>query len=328
MRNRIVGNGGLLIAILMACALSALDFFVGHPQDLEGMLGICLPSPNLWPIPDIASWITNLVLLVVLGIALQFFNKTYNFISSSDTVFPAAFIFLCGSNPWISGLLTSSLILMGANLLCLNLLFNCYRSPKGQVELFTVGVLLALGSMTEYGFIFMIPVYLLIAATLKCLHFKSFIAYLMGLITPYWIGIGFGIIPLDILSYPSITNLFEDFATKQSLLIGLLNGAVTILMLVILVLSNAVKLYAGNTRRRLMNNSLVILGFAVSICMICDADNITAYFATLYFVVAAQLANFFVLHNVRHPGTLIFVFVALYLVAYFFMISGYLPVIL
>ncbi|MDE6340585.1 MAG: hypothetical protein K2K97_12530 [Muribaculaceae bacterium] len=328
MRQRIIGNGGLWIAVLLACALSALEFFVGHPQDLEGRLGICLPSPNLWPIPDRISWITNLVLLIFLGLALHFFNKTYNFISSSDTIPSAAFIFLCGANPWISGLLTSSLLLMGANLICLNLLFNCYRSPKGMEQMFVVGVILALGSMMEYGFIFMIPAYLLISATLKCLHLRSFIAYLMGLVTPYWIGIGLGLIPLDVLSYPSITNLFEDFATKQSLLVGLLNGAVTILIMVLLILSNAVKLYAGNTRRRLMNNSIVILGIIVSACMICDVDNVTAYFATLYFVVATQLANFFVLHNVRHINTLIFVFVALYLVAYFFMIIGYLPALL
>ena len=72
----------------------------------------------------------------------------------------------------------------------------------------------------------------------------------------------------------------------------------------------------------------MILGVIVSACMICAADNITAYFATLYFVVATQLANFFVLHNVRQINTIIFVFVTLYLVAYFFMIIGYLPALL
>lgn len=321
MRQRIVGNGGLLLAVILACALSALDFFVGLLPDLDGRLGICLPSPNLWPIPDMASWLINLALILILGFIIHFFNKTYNFISSGDPVPSAAFIFLCGTNAWINGLLTSSVILMGANLLCLNLLFKAYRSPKGAAELFTVGFILALGSMTEYAFVFMIPAFLLIAATLKCLHIKSFIAYLIGIITPYWIGLGLGLIPIDILSYPTITNFFEDFAPKQSVLAGLLNGAVTILILFLLLLSNAVKLYAGNTRRRLMNNSIVILGLAVSICMVCDVDNITAYFATLYFVVSTQLANFFVLHNVRHCMQIILSIMLLYLIGYFFMIN-------
>lgn len=326
MRHKILGTGGLLAAVVMTCIMSAIEFFAGHPRELEGMLGICLPSPNLWILPQYLSWILNLLLIIVLGLSLHLFNKTYNFISSGDTVLAATFIFLCGANPWIDGLLTSSVILMLANLLCLNMLFRCYRSQKGMVNLFTVGVILSFGSMFEFAFVFMAIAYLLIAATLKCLNIKSFIAYLMGLATPYWIGIGFGLIPVDILSYPTITNLFEDFATKESLFIGFLNAAVTMLFLLILVLSNAVKLYAGNTRRRLMNNAIVILGLAVSICMVCDADNITTYFATLYFVLATQLANFFVLHNVRHPGLIILLTVALYLAAYVFMVLGYFPV--
>lgn len=326
MRHKVLGTGGLLVAVVMTCIMSAVEFFVGHPHELEGMLGICIPSPNLWVLPQYLSWLINLLMIIVLGLSLHLFNKTYNFISSDDTILPAVFIFLCGANTWIDSLLTSSMILMLANLLCLNMLFRCYKSQKGMVNLFTVGVILAFGSMFDFAFVFMAAAYLLIAATLKCLNFKSFIAYLIGLLTPYWIGIGLGLITVDGLSYPTITNLFEDFATKESLFIGLLNGAVTMLFLLILVLANAVKLYAGNTRRRLMNNAIVILGLAVSICMVCDADNVTTYFATLYFVLATQLANFFVLHNVRHPGLIILVTVALYLAAYVFMVLGYLPV--
>lgn len=325
MRHKVLGTGGLLVAVVMTCIMSAIEFFVGHPHELEGMLGICIPSPNLWMLPQYLSWIINLLMIIILGLSLHLFNKTYNFISSSDTILPSTFIFLCGANPWIDGLLTSSVIVMLANLLCLNMLFRCYRSQKGMVNLFTVGVILSFGSMFDFAFVFLSAAYILIAATLKCLNFRSFIAYLMGLVTPYWIGLGLGLIPLDGLSYPTITNLFDDFASKESLLIGMLNGAVTMLFLLILVLSNAVKLYAGNTRRRLMNNAIVILGLAVSICLVCDADNATTYFATLYFVLATQLANLFVLHNIRYPGLIIFLTVALYLAAYIFMVIGYFP---
>lgn len=325
MRQRVIGNGGLLIAILMACSLSAVAFFLGNPQDLEGRLGICLPSPNLWAIPDDISWGINLALLIIIGLSLLLFNKTYNFISSSDPVLSAVFIFLCGANPWISGLLTSSLLLLGINIICLHLLFRSYRSSKGMEEMFLSGLLLSFGSMAEYAFIFMIPAFLLIAATLKCLHFKSFMAYIIGLITPYWIALGTGLIPLDTLSYPSITNLFEDFVSKQSLLAGLLNGAFSILILLLLWLSNMVKLYAGNTRRRLMNNSIIIIGFVVSICMICDSDNITAYFATLYFVLAAQFANFFVLHNLKQARIWVALIIIIYLISFYFMTFGTIP---
>lgn len=322
MRTRIIGNGGLLLSIILVCAMSATEFFLGNPQHLQGELGICMPSPNLWKLPAVGSWILNLSSIILLGLFLHLFNKTYNFVNSSDTVLSAAFIFLCGSNPWINAMLTSSVIMMAANLICLQFIFGCYRSQKGMQPLFIVGSVLSLCSMFQYAFVFLIPAYFIIALVIKCLHFKSFIAMLMGVVAPYWIGIGLGIIPLDSFSMPTFTNLFVDFGTKQTLLVGLLNCAVTIVLSLMLALYNAVKLYAGNTRRRLLNNSVIILGVAATICIICDVDNIPVYMATLYMVLAAQLANLFALHNIRRPNTIVFILTFLYLASFVLMETG------
>lgn len=325
MRYRIIGNGGLILAIILACAMSAIEFFIGDPQLLKGELGICMPSPNTWTLPPVASWILNLTLIIVLGLSLHLFNKTYNFISSSDTVLPAAFIFLCGANPWIDGMLTSSMILMAANLICLHLMFGCYRSQKGMQQLFIVGSILSLGSMFQYAFVFFIPAYIVIAIVLKCLNIKSFTAFIMGIVAPYWIGIGFGLIPLESFSLPTFTNLFDGFGSKQTIFVGLLNCAVTIVMALIIALYNAVKLYAGNTRRRLLNNAIIILGLASAISIVWDVDNVPAYMATIYLVLGVQLANLFALHNVRHPQAVIFLITLLYIASYVLMEIGITP---
>lgn len=311
-----------MLAILMACVMSAVVYFFGNPQHLEGELGICMPSPNLWQLPAVASWLMNLGMIIMLGIFLHIFNKTYNFVNSSDTMLPAAFIFLCGSNPWIDAMLTSSVIMVAANLICLQFIFGCYRSEKGMQPLFIVGSVLSLCSMFQYAFIFLIPAYIIIALVIKCLHFKSFIAMLMGVAAPYWIGIGLGLIPLESFSMPSFSNLFDGFGSKQALLVGLVNCAVTIAISLLLALYNAVKLYAGNTRRRLLNNAIIVLGLTCAVCCVCDVDNIPVYMATLYMVMAAQLANLFVLHNVRYPHTTIFILVALYIVSFVLMETG------
>lgn len=322
MRSRVTGTGGFVLAIILACAMSAVEFFIGAPQPLPGEFGICLPSPNLWGINSVASWLVNLTLIIVLGIALQLFNKTYNFISSNDTVLPAAFIFLCGANTWIDGLLSSSLILMGANLICLNLMFRSYRSQKGMQQMFIVGSVLALGSMFQYAFIFFIPAYLLIAVTIKCLNLKSLIAFVLGIIAPFWVGIGLGLIPLDRFAMPSFTNIFGNLVTDTSIFIGLLNCAITVVITLILALYNAVKLYAGNTRRRLFNNSIIILGLFSTLCILFDMDNISAYLATIYMVMSVQLADLFALHNVRHPHGLVSFIVILYLASFVLMQTG------
>lgn len=319
MRTRIIGNGGLILAILMAGIMSAVVFFFGNPQHLQGELGICMPSPNLWTIPAVGSWLLNLSMIILLGIFMHFFNKTYNFVNSSDTMLPAAFIFFCGANPWIDALLTSSVIMVAANLICLQFVFGCYRSQKGMQPLFIVGSVLSLCSMFQYAFVFLIPAYIIIAMVVKCLHFKSFIAMIMGVAAPYWVGIGLGIIPLESFSMPAFSNLFDGFGTRQALLIGLLNCALTITISMLLALYNAVKLYAGNTRRRLLNNGIIVLGLTAAICCVCDADNIPVYMATLYMVLSAQIANLFALHHVKYPNTTVAVIAILYIVLFVLM---------
>lgn len=322
MHTRLIGNGGLLLAILMACTMSAVAFFFGNPQPLEGELGICMPSPNLWKIPSIGSWALNLSMIILLGIFLYLFNKTYNFVNSNDTALPAAFIFFCGSNPWINSMLTSSVIMVAANIICLQFIFGSYRSQKGMQPLFIVGSVLSLCSMFQYAFVFLIPAYMIIAIVIKCLHFKSFLAMLMGIAAPYWIGIGLGLIPLESFSMPTFSNLFDGFVTKQSLLVGLVNCALTILMSILIALYNAVKLYAGNTRRRLLNNAIIVLGLTAAICCVCDVDNIPVYMATLYMVLSAQLANLFVLHHIKYPHTTVFIIVMLYIASFVLMETG------
>ena len=83
---------------------------------------------------------------------------------------------------------------------------------------------------------------------------------------------------------PTFTNLFDGFGSKQTIFVGSLNCAVTIILSTMLALYNAVKLYAGNTRRRLLNNSIIILGIASAISIVCDVDNIQVYMATVYLV--------------------------------------------
>ncbi len=35
MRSGMIGNKGLMLAIMLACAMSAIEFFIGTPQRLE-----------------------------------------------------------------------------------------------------------------------------------------------------------------------------------------------------------------------------------------------------------------------------------------------------
>lgn len=315
-KQKALGTEGFLMAFVLAAALSALNYFTGNPQHLEGNMGICLPSPNLWQLPQLWSWILNLALILGIGVTLHFLNKSYSVVQTTDTILPSAFMVMTASNPWISGLLCSSTIMVMVNVIALIIMFDCYRVRNATQQIFVVATVLSIGTMFQYAFIFLIPAYVIIAFMMKCFRFKEFVAMLMGLVAPYWIAVGMGIVPLDSFTMPTLSNLFAGFATTHDLILGLSQVGATVLLAVILALNNAVKLYAGNSQRRLYNNAIIVLGVfcIVSVCF--DFNNLMVYIATLYLFASVQLANMYALWNVRKGSTWA-LFMAMIYVAFF-----------
>jgi len=319
-KQKVSGTEGLVLALILAAVLSAVNFFVGNPPHLEGNMGICLPSPNLWPIADLWSWAINLALLLIMGLALHISNKDFSPVQTTDTVLAAAFLIFAASNPWITGFLNTSIIMVIVNFIALNILFGCYRASNATQQLFVVATMLSFGSMFQYAFIFMIPAYICIAVMMKCLRFKGIIAFLMGLAAPYWIVVGLGIVPLSSFALPSLTNLSDGYTTTSDIFIGILNIGITAIMAVLMFLNNAVKLYAGNSRRRLVNNSIAVLGLISAISMCVDFNNLTAYLATFYLASAVQLSNTFELSNIPRSRVWFAVIALIYTVSFAAMI--------
>lgn len=315
-RQKALGTEGLLTGLILVGAMSALNFFNGTTEALGGDMGICMPSPNLWVIPPLWSWIANLTMIVALAITLHLFNKSYQFIKSTDSVLPTAFLIMVGSCPWITLGINTSMLLVMVNIIALIVLFDCYRTRNATQQIFVVATMASLGSMFQYAFVFMLPAYIVIAVMMKCFRFREFIALLMGLVAPYWVGIGLGLIPLDSFTLPTLSNLFAGFATKQDLLIGLLNIGLTAIVALFIALNSAVKLYAGNTQRRLYHNSVMVLGIVTMVALAFDFNNLTAYIGTIYMVAAVEYANLFALWHIRKADRWMF-FIGMVYVTFF-----------
>lgn len=319
-KQKALGTEGFLLAILLAGGLSALNYYTGNPQQLAGDMGLCLPSTNLWTIPRLWSWILNLALIIGSGITLHLFNKSYSIVQTTDTVLPSAFMVLCAANPWLSGLLCTSIIMVVANIIALIVMFDCYRARNATQQVFVVFMMISLGTMFQYAFLFLIPAYIIIAMMMKCFRFKEFVAMLMGLAAPYWMAIGTGIVTIDSFTMPTMTNLFDGFTTTRNLFICMINIGLTSLGAVLISLNNAVKLYAGNSQRRLYNNAIIVLGLTSIVAIVANFNNLTAYIATLYLYASVQLANLYALWNVKKGSTWILFLAMIYVSGFVLMV--------
>ena len=310
--NTGIGQEGMVIAAVAALAMAASAYFIGHASTPPLDAGICIPSPSAWLPSPLGGWVLNTLMTAGVCALLWWMNKEYGVARGSDSIFCGMFAVMAMSNVWVSAHLNSAALMCIINLACLMILMGCYRQSNPTREIFVIGTLLAVGSMTDYAFVFIAPVYLIGAIMLKCFSLKAFVAYLMGWAAPYWVGIGLGFIPLEAFRLPQLSNVFEAAGSEIDILAGLLNIGITVTIGLLMGLSNAVRLYAGNSRRRLFNMTIDVLGIVAAAAMMIDFGNLTAYLGIIYMVAALQIANFAELTPLPNAGWWIAGIAALY----------------
>ncbi len=292
MHRHAMGKEGLILSIITAIAMVAGVYIFACPAQVTGELGIFLPSPNLWNLSPFLSHLLTLTMIAATTILLYVANKKYTFVTGSDTVFMGMFLVMCSSNVWLSDRFSSSFIFAIANVICLMILFDCYRKSNATQELFLIATIISLGSMIQYAFLALIVVYLLGAVMLKCFSFRGLIAFGMGM--------------------PEFSIIFNSAYSAGGILVSMINIGLTCIVGLIMALNNMVKLYAGNTQRRLNNMVINLLGVVSLICMLVDFNNIIAYLATIYMIVAIQLAHLFTLWNIRRAPVWLLIISLLY----------------
>lgn len=320
LRREIMGKNGLALAVIASLAMAAVAFFVDAPVSMLPDTGLCCASPNSWGLRPGLGWFLNTLFLALACVILADLNKRYHLVPGTDNVTIGMFLIMAASNVWVSGIFTSTGIMAIVNLVCVAVLFGCYNKHNATKDLFIIASILSFGSMIQYGFVFLMPVYLIGAIIMKCFDFKVICAYLMGLVAPYWIVLGFGLVAPGEIGFPRLSHVFESIASNTDIFFGLLNVALTSFIGVILALLNSIRVYSGNTKKRACNAVINLLGVFILACLVFDFENMIAYLATLYLIVAIQLGNMFELGNVRRGELWLLLLSALYIAGFVMMI--------
>ena len=298
-----IGKTGVVMAALVAFAM-CMSSLIFHPVSISPVqYGLCLPSPDSWGFERIWSWCVNTLLIAGITILLYLINQTYNFIRTTEPALIALFMVMAASGPWFTESINTSVLLCMANVICLGIIFGTYDSHNATQEMFILGVVVGFGSMVQYGFLPMAAVYFLWALFMKVLRLKETLAFMAGIICPYWISLGIGWLHFSDLHFPSLTPLFSISEDPSEFFVLLSGIAIAAGLGFVLTCINTIKLYAGNSKVNSMNLCVSTLGAGSLICILVDFDNIHAYVITLYMTCAVQLANICALWNPKMPWT-------------------------
>ncbi|MDE7421737.1 MAG: hypothetical protein K2N35_16225 [Muribaculaceae bacterium] len=312
------GPGSMIVGAVAAIIMIAATAFLMPSLSPSAEVGLCITLPaNL--IPHLIGCGIN-TLLIALAVLLAFlFNKKYSFVRSTEALLPTALAVILASNPVNTSYLGAPAVMLIANLICLDIMMKAYNTENATTSMFAVATYLSVGSMVQYAFLALILIYPIMAIMMKVLRIKEIVAYLMGLVAPYWVGLGFGLISFSDFRMPHfLVNLPN--ADGNYLLMVFISLGMLALVGLMMMLNNAMLIYAGNMRVRTFNNMINLLGFSCGIFMIADFDNFGAYASSFCFAVAVQISNFFAMRRVPQSPIWFWGLLSLFMAFFVFML--------
>lgn len=302
------GGISVIILILTICLFPEVA--------ISGDSGICLPSPNNWKIPHFAGWLIGIALILLSAFLIASANKKYNFIPEAQPILPLSLLILVACNPLTSSHLSTSTLLLFCNVLCFFIIISTYEERNATREFFIIATLPAIGAMVQYAFLVMVPVYLGAGLLMKSFRLREFIAFLLGLITPYWIGVGLGLISPFAFKLPDTLIIIGKGTVENDIFLSLISAGIMVVAGFIFSLYNGVKLFSRNSRLRCIHMSFNLMGYVTIAAIIFDFTNFAAYYSTLCLWTAIQLATFLHFYNIRRPQLALIVLLALFLTLY------------
>ncbi|MCM1318885.1 MAG: hypothetical protein NC217_00700 [Muribaculaceae bacterium] len=286
------GPFGLCLAIIIYAAMAVCSFTIHPDIPLDGSLGVCLPSPNEWDMSPNLSFGINIcltALCVLLAIGL---NARFNIVPGTGLLYAVTFLVTIGAIPWIDQRLSSAIIITTVVLVCTHLLFALYGRRHAAQGMCVIFSLLSWGSMVQYAFVLIIPLFLLGAIFLNILRLRELVGIILGILCPYWIMLGLGVISIDSIGLPQLTNLFKGFTAPGLLFYLMLGQGIISLLTLILTASNAMAPSMSGQQHRSYLSFLNLMSIAMVWFMLFDSTNLLAYTGTLALCFGYQTALF------------------------------------
>lgn len=280
--------------------------------------GFCFTFPSGWLTP-VKEIMLNFILISVAVASAFFLNKKFSFVKGAEGVLPVSMIILLASNPVNTSALGAPVIMLLVNLVCLDILMRSYCSTNATTGMFAIATYLSLGSMVEYGFVPLVFAYPVMGLMTKAVRLNEMLAYLLGLIAPYWVALGFGIVTFSDFRLPEFLTPLPGEDSGYLLFVYISLGLMALVGLM-MTLNNAMHLYSGNLRVRTFNNIINLLGAVCAVCMLADFRNFEAYTPSFCFAASVQISNFFAMRHIPRSRVWFWCLLSVFIILFILMV--------
>ncbi len=299
--------------LAVAGALAALA--TGRVTDFCGDGGFVMSSPDGWFTGAVASFSVNVAVVVSIAVLSIVINKQFNTMRSLSSLFAGLFMIMVAATPSQLARFNSGSLLAVVFVGAAMLLFSAYQNFSSQRRVFSAFFFLSAGTLCQYAFLLYVPVFLIGMAQMKIFNVRNVMAAVLGLVTPLWILMGFGIITPDDFYLPDISLAWKHYADPAVLTV-FVTAVLTAFVGIMFFMMNMIKILSYNSRIRAVNGFMAIAMIATVIFTLFDFNNIATYMPLLSWLAAYQAGHFFATNTNARSYIGVFVLLAVYLGIY------------
>ena len=277
-----------IILYLVGVYLTSL--FITDPVYEMGE-GLLFPNADRWFTSTLFNHLFTALLSLGGAILLLRINDRFSLIQKR-TLLPFIFFLLFQvTSPALSFLCNGNLVAV-LLLLLLFIFFGAYQQGKAQPA-FLIAMIISASTIFAPRFFYYIPLFIIGFFQIRYASLKSLMGCLVGIITPFWIGIG-----LDIIKIDQTALLRPDFSLQHLLSIPYDNPQLWTVILTLLLgffsgISNLYTTFNEKRQIRAYNGFINLLSVYTAILLLLDYQNYTFYLPILNAAVAIQSSFLF-----------------------------------
>ena len=293
------GQGFMILCALALIVATAVALSLGVAPHEGSASGIFFSLKGSLIDHQPSSAIVNVVCLLATGGIMLALNRVFSYVRVVTRLFVSAFFLLQLAHP--SGLVAfnAGTLLCLVTALAVMPLFASYQDRHSQRSIFLIFALVAAGSMFHYGFLALIPAFILGFLNMGVLNLKGVLAMLFGLVTPFWIVLGLGIVSPADFTAPRINGVWS--LTVQSLSSPVLVlAALTAVLGIVLAVMNFYTIMNYRMQTRVYNAFFVFVLITAVIALCIDYGDVAVFLPLLSLMVGVQVAHAHTLHTTNH----------------------------
>ena len=280
----------MILCALALMVATAIGMVMGVQPVTSGSTGIFFTlKDSLIGSTTLSATVNVLCLLATGGIMLTL-NKVFSYVRTVTHLLVSAFFLLQLAHP--AGLVSfnAGTLLCMVTALAIMPLFAAYQDRHSQRSIFLIFAIAAAGSMFHYGFLMLVPAFLLGFFNMGVMNLKGLLAMLFGLITPFWIVLGLGIASPTDFTAPHISGIWNLQWTLQEEFLLIVAGLTAVLGIVLAVMT-LMTLMNYRMQTRVYNAFFVFMLVMAVIAIFIDYRDAAVYLPLLNLMVAVQVAH-------------------------------------